>query len=117
MKEVHQTEGEYIAYECDEKHIWFGEDEDLGINLASRQADEDVTVDVCQDQDGNLVMGFPWDTWRYVAQVLIPAKTYTETTEDNPDYDESVPGSQKTTAKRTANPFDIDDCTIYLYAL
>ena len=48
---------------------------------------------------------------------MIPAKTYTETTEDNPDYDEKIPGSQPTTTKRTANPFNIDDCTIYLYAM
>lgn len=112
MNVIYKTEGsKYVEYEMTAKSIIFG-DEDLSINLKNRQRDEDVTVDVCADRDGYLVIGTA-SGYRYVAQVLIPATEYEETVTEGTDDEGNA--TQETT--RTAKDFDIDDCTLYLYAM
>lgn len=106
MKEVIKTAGEHIGYSIDDNCIVFG-DNDLSINLANRQMDEPVIIDICKDSNGFLVVGAATGV-RYVAQVEIPARTYTEVAAK----DET---SEEETATVEAVPFDIDNCTIYLY--
>lgn len=104
MREVIVTPGTHIEYTTTSKCITFG-DEDLTINLKNRQMDETTKIDICSDKQGFLVIGAETG-FRYVAQVEIPAREYTET-----------PGEQDGTTERTPVPFDIDTCTIYLWAL
>ena len=53
----------------------------------------------------------------YVAQVDIPARTYTEEEIQNPDYSEETENSQKTIIKRDPVPFSMDNVTLTLFAL
>lgn len=118
MKEVHMNEGEYIEYTNTKKAITF--DDDLTINLQKREQDEDVLIDICADSDGFLTTGVTEDAKRYVAQVKIPAREYTFDEEENPAYnpdEEEGPQNQKTITKKNPVPFDIEKCTVYLFAL
>lgn len=120
MNEVIKTPGKHITYETTSKSIIFGEDEDLSINLKNREQDEKTLIDICSDSDGFLVVGTAAGL-RYVAQIEIPARQYTETEETNPNYDpEAEEGSEaanQTIAVREPVPFDIDNCTIYLWGM
>lgn len=105
MKEVIKTTGEYVNYSVSNNCIVFGNN-DLSINLANRQMNDRVLIDICKDSNGFLVVGAATGE-RYVAQVEIPARTYTE----------AVSGENTETEGTAveAVPFDIDSCTIYLY--
>ncbi len=104
----YMTEGEsYIAYTTTEKSITFG-DEDLTVNLKTRQRDEIITLDICYDRNKNLVIGAA-SGFRHVAQVVVPAIEYDETTETDSDGEEQT--------VYTAKEFDIDGCTINLFTL
>lgn len=120
MKEVIKTPGTHITYATTSKSIIFGEDEDLSINLKNREQDESTLIDICSDSDGFLVVGAAAGL-RYVAQVEIPARQYTEEQEENPSYDpEAESGTEmasKTITVREPVPFDIDNCTIYLWGM
>lgn len=84
---VEMNEGQKIEYEIQntatKKKITF--DDDLTINLAKREEDWPVHIDVCYDEDENLVIGTAAGR-AYVAQIDIPARQYTpgETEEDPP---------------------------------
>lgn len=120
MNEVIKTPGTHIAYETTSKSIIFGEDEDLSINLKNREQDEKTLIDICSDSDGFLVVGTAAGL-RYVAQVEIPARQYTEEEQENPNYDpeaeEGAEARNKTIVVREPVPFDIDNCTIYLWGM
>lgn len=120
MKEVIKTPGEHIPYDTTSKSIIFGEDEDLSINLKNREQDETTLIDICSDSDGFLVVGTAAGL-RYVAQVEIPARQYTEEEQENPNYDpeaeEGMENRNKTIVVREPVPFDIDSCTIYLWGM
>ena len=120
MNEVIKTPGTHIAYETTSKSIIFGEDEDLSINLKNREQDEKTLIDICSDSDGFLVVGTAAGL-RYVAQVEIPARQYTEEEQENPNSDpeaeEGAEAINKTIVVREPVPFDIDNCTIYLWGM
>lgn len=119
MKEVIMTLGTYIEYEITKKSIIFGDD-DLAINLNNREKDEKVLIDICSDANGELTMGVAVGL-NYIAQVEIPARQYIEEEQDNPKYDpEAEEGTEEAREKiitRTAVPFDIENCTIYLWGM
>ena len=121
MKEIIKTPGTHIDYETTGKSIIFGDD-DLAINLKNRERDESVQIDVCSDSTGNLTMGTAAGL-RYVAQIEIPARQYTEEEQENPDYDpenqdQGVMGMlTPTIIVRTPVPFNIENCTISLWGL
>lgn len=120
MNEVIKTPGKHIVYDTTSKSIIFGEDEDLSINLKNREQDEKTLIDICSDSDGFLVVGTAAGL-RYVAQVEIPARQYTEEKQENPNYDpEAEAGTEaasQTITVREPVPFDIDNCTIYLWGM
>lgn len=120
MNEVIKTPGKHIVYDTTSKSIIFGEDEDLSINLKNREQDETTLIDICSDSDGFLVVGTAAGL-RYVAQVEIPARQYTEEEQENPNYDpEAEAGTEaasQTITVREPVPFDIDNCTIYLWGM
>jgi len=108
MREVIMTPGTHIEYETTSKSITFG-DEDLTINLKNRQMDETTKIDICSDKQGFLVIGAETG-FKYVAQVEIPARQYTEAA--------GAPGENgEPTMQLVPVPFNIDDCTIYLWGM
>lgn len=86
---VEKNEGTKIAVEQRGKKIAFGDD-DLVIRCDNRQRDIPVTVDVCADDNDNLVIGVGVGRY-YVAQVEIPAIQYTEVEEEGETRMEPVP--------------------------
>lgn len=107
MKEVIKTEGTQVIYSVNGDCIVFG-DNDLSLNLANREMDEKVLIDICKDSNGFLVVGAATGE-RYVAQIEIPARTYTEVAAEE--------NAEEETAAVEAVPFDIDNCTIYLFGM
>ena len=119
MNAVIMSAGNHIPYETTSKSIIFG-DEDLSINLKNREQDEKTLIDICSDNDGFLVVGTAAGL-RYVAQVEIPARQYTEQQQANPNYDPEAEAGAETASQtitvREPVPFDIDNCTIYLWGM
>ena len=95
------NEGKKIEYEITGKKICF--DDDLTINLAKREEDAPVHIDVCYDADGDLVIGAAAGR-AYVAQIDIPARSYTEEGE----------GEEVTLVPV---PLDMDKVTLTLWAI
>ena len=99
---VEKNEGTKIAVEQRGKKIAFGDD-DLTIRCDNRQRDIPVTVDVCADDNNNLVIGVGVGRY-YVAQVEIPAIQYTEVEEGGETHMEPV-------------PLDMGDVVVVLWSL
>ena len=72
---VEKNEGEKITYEVSGSKIFFGDDE-LMVNLKTRERDEEVTLDICKDIQDGLTVGVNTEAREYVAQVTIPAREY-----------------------------------------
>lgn len=68
------NEGPKIPYDVSDTRVCLNDD--LTINLAARQKDWPVHIDVCSDSDGALVIGTGSGMY-YVAQFDIPEKQYT----------------------------------------
>jgi autotransporter translocation and assembly factor TamB len=105
---VEKNEGTKIDYEVQDtatkKKITF--DDDLTINLAKREEDWAVHIDVCFDEDKNLVLGTAAGR-AYVAEIDIPAREYTE--EPDPEDPEQI--------IRTPVPLDLDKVTLSLWSI
>lgn len=118
MIEVHMNEGEYLPYTHTKKSVTI--DDDISVNLLKHEEDEESVIDIYYDRDKNLMLGYDTDSQHIVVQIVIPARQYTLETEDNPDYDSSKEESamnQKTITKKVAVPFDIEKCTVRLFAI
>ena len=99
---IEKTRGKHIKYAVTEdKKIIFGENE-LTVNLAARERDHEVTLDICTDNDGGIVIGTGGKAQRYVAQIIIPARKY-----------ETEGREEETTLK--AMDFNMESCTIILW--
>lgn len=107
---VNKNEGEKIPYEQTGKKVCF--DDDLTINLAKREEDEAVHIDICYDSDGALVVGAAAGR-RYVAEIDIPARCYTETEIEDTDSTEGA----KTKMQREPLPLDMDKVALTLWAV
>ena len=116
--------GQKIDFEQSGTRLIFGDDE-IMLNAAKYQKDWDVEVDVCRDKSGNLTIG-TGSGLRYVAQVEIPAATYTETEieaeepAEAPAAEDAAEGdgmNQKTTIQRDKNPLDMGDVTVILWSI
>jgi len=105
---VNKNEGPKIDYEVKntstKKAITF--DDDLSINLIKREQDWPVHIDVCFDENGWLTIGTAAGR-RYVAEIDIPARQYTEET-DPEDPEQTI---------RTPVPLNLDNVTLSLWAL
>jgi len=100
MNIIEMNEGQKIPYSVNGRKVTF--DDDLTIDLAKRQRDWEIPVDVCSDSEGELVIGAAAGRY-YVAQLTIPAKQYTE-----PENEDEAP---------QPIPLDMDDVTMALWAL
>lgn len=105
----------FIDYEVSGNKITFGDDE-LTVNCAKKERDYLVIIDIIKDKFRGLILDInSQDNESYIAQIVIPARTYTESFVPNPDYDPSDPESQETIYTKTANAFDIDNVELILY--
>lgn len=112
MKIIEVGEGRKISFE--ESGTWLNFDDQIMLNLKKSEADYDVHIDISSDVFGHLETGV---SDYYVAQIDIPARQYTETEIENPDYDKSDETSQKTIIKREPVPFSMDNVTLTLFDL
>lgn len=112
MKVIEVDEGTKISYEISKTKITF--DDELMLNLAKYEQDDDVNIDICADKNGNLSTA---TAFRYVAQIYIPGRTYNEVEIDNPDYNPDEGISNKTIINREPVPFSMDNVTLMLYSI
>ena len=121
---IEKNAGQKIDFEQSGTRLIFGDDE-IMLNAAKYQKDWDVEVDVCRDKSDNLTIG-TGSGLRYVAQVMIPAATYTETeipaeeTAEALAAEDAAEGdgmNQKTTMQRDKNPLDMGDVTVILWSI
>lgn len=115
MTIIEKNVGQKIPYEVFGNKICF--DDDLTINLAKREEDWPVHIDVCHDPDGALVIGAAAGR-SYVAEIDIPKRKYTEV----PAEDATEPVATGTEGMNTGPvmepvPFDIDSITLTLWAV
>ena len=76
-----KNKGEKIPYAVKGSKITF--DDELMVNVQRFERDDPAHIDICRDRFGNLVTGvIPGYAERYVAQIDIPARAYTETVID-----------------------------------
>ena len=118
VKVIEKNAGPKIAYEQTGTCLIFG-DYELMINAAKYQKDWDVTVDICKDKAGNLTIGTE-SGLRYVAQVMIPAATYTETPIEPEEGAEPMSDTGEgmiSTVQREQNPLDMGDVTLVLWSI
>lgn len=71
---VEVNEGTKIDFEQMGTKIFFGDDE-IMVNVAKYQQDEERTIDIVIDRSGNLAIGADSGI-RYAAQIEIPANEY-----------------------------------------
>lgn len=112
---VDKNTGAKINWTQNKTKIIFGDD-DLAVNCATRQREQDITVDICYDSEQNLVIGAAGAV-RYVAQIFIPGFKYdeTETTEEVMDMD----GNKKTENRivKTKKDLDMADVVLTLWSI
>lgn len=105
---IQKNEGQKIDYEIQntatKKKITF--DDDLTINLAKRQEDWPVHIDVCFDADGALVIGAAAGR-KYVAELDIPAR----------EYEQGEASGEGDTPLTVPVPLDLDTVTLSLWAI
>lgn len=107
---VEKTPGKHIEYALSGgKKITFGDDE-LTINLASRERDFEVSLDICIDEEDGVVIGTGGRAQKYAAQIVIPARRY-DIIEDG----ENENGEPKEVPMPI--PFDMSLCTLILWGL
>jgi len=113
---VEKNEGTKIPYEEIGNKICF--DDDLTINLAKREEDHAVHIDICYDKQGELVIGAAAGR-SYVAEIDIPQREYTQPEAEETTEAEDVEGGM-THANSTPSepvPFDMDKVTLTLWAI
>ncbi len=125
MNIIHKNEGPKIPYSARGSKITF--DDEVTYNLTKYERDEPCHIDLCRDKHGNLVSGvIPGTAERYVAQIDIPARGFTEKEVENPDYDaenedggeeSGMSGKSPTIIQKDPIPFSMDNVTLTLYAL
>lgn len=93
IKEV--NEGVKVAYAEEGTRLYFGDDE-LMLNLKKYERDEEVTINICTDDDMILIAGL---SKYFVANIIIPARAYEDA------------------EKTTPVPFNMDRVTLCLWAL
>ena len=90
---IEKNQGRKIGFKVSGNKITFGDDE-IALNLAKYERDEEVQIDICTDDNHILIAG---PSKYFVANVIIPAKSYDEAGE--------------------AVPFNIENVKLVLWAL
>ena len=120
MNIISANEGPKIPYTI--MGNWLNIGDQIMLNLEKIESDRAEHRDVSADAFGSLQTG---EGLYYVAQIDIPARQYTETEIDNPDYDPDAEaagesggmGHSEKIVKRDPVPFSMENVTLTLYAL
>lgn len=110
---IEKNEGVKIHFEQLGTKIIF--DDDLMLNLAKRQLDEPVHIDICYNKSRALTIGTD-DAWAYVAELDIPAKEYEITQTEDKETTEEHTGMMSE-IERIPLPLDMDKVVMTLWAL
>lgn len=102
---IEKDEGKKIDYEVEGTRITFNDD--LSINLAKREKDYEVHIDVCFSEDRELVVDSKSGVY-YVAQIDIPARRYKE-------EKQTEKGEEKVALVPV--PLDMDTVTLTLWSV
>lgn len=103
---IEKNVGPKIPYEVTGKKVCF--DDDLTINLAKREQDYPVHIDICSNRDGELVIGTAAGR-RYVAEIDIPAREYI--------YPDPPADPEEEADPPVPVPLDMDKVTLSLWAI
>lgn len=95
MTVINVNEGPKVAYEIAGTKIFFGEDE-LMLNLSKYERDNEVIINICSDNEALLTSDL---SENFVANIIIPARSYTEGENPQPV------------------PFSMDNVLLYLWAI
>lgn len=124
---IEKNEGEKIPYTQNGTVVSFAGGR-LSLDCALYQKDWDVHLDVCENADGNLVMGTE-SGQKYIAQLDIPAREYLypEPAETAPAIPADLDGEETETAAvepehtetepPVALPLDMEKVTLSLWAI
>ena len=104
-----KTPGKKIAYEVQKNKVVFGDDE-LPVNLASRERDYEVTLDICIDMEDGIVIGTGGKAQKYAAEIVIPARRYDM-------IEDGVDNNGKLREVPIPIEFDITLCKLILWGL
>lgn len=110
---IEKNSGAKIPYEVNGSKICF--DDDLTINLAKREEDYAVHIDVCYDADRQLCIGAAAGR-SYVAEIDIPARKYTDPVPVQSE-DGDNEGMMRNTTPCVPLPFNMDLVTLSLWAV
>lgn len=122
MKIIEKNTGKKIDYELNGTKLSFA-DGALTLDLARRQRDSVVALDIMVDNEGSLTTG---RGRFYAAQVEIPPIEYDEKIipapepagqEDGKDTAPGGMGGNRETVERTPRPLDTDEVILYLFAI
>ena len=113
MKVIEVNVGKKISYATSKNKITF--EDELMLNCEKLERDFDVCVDICIDKYGMLTAGSLGE--KYAAQIEIPARQYTETQVENPDYNKEDETSQEYITERNPVSFSMANVTLKLYAI
>ena len=82
----------------------------MTINLATRERDYEVSLDICIDEEDGVVIETGGKAQKYAAQVIVPARRYDviEDGEDENGEPKEIP---------VPIPFDMSLCTLILWGL
>jgi hypothetical protein len=106
---VEKTAGAKIPYVIDGNKISFNDE--IMLNLESRERDYDMHIDICKDVDGCLTTGVvPGATTDYVAQIDIPAREYDFVANGTDEEGNPVEAPMPL-------PFNMGKCTLTLWGL
>ena len=116
---LEKNPGVKIAWSQSGNKLIFGDD-DLSIRCDTRQRDWPVQVDICADEDRNLVIGVGKGRY-YVAQVEIPPIAYVETEIEAAEGEDAaggtMDGENRSSVKREALPLDMSEVTLILWSV
>ena len=116
---VEKNTGTKIDWKQSGNKLIFGDD-DLSIRCDTRQRDWPVQVDICADEDRNLVVGVGKGRY-YVAQVEIPPIAYVETEIEAAEGEDAaggtMDGENRSSVKREALPLDMSEVTLILWSV
>lgn len=105
-----KNQGAKIPYQVDGTRITFADD--LSINLAKREEDWPVHIDICAGATGELVIGAAAGR-SYVAEIDIPARQYVDTGVS----DALSEGEETAQPQSEAVPLDMDQVALTLWAV
>lgn len=114
MNIVEKNDGTKIDYSVDEDKLTLADE--MTMDLSKYERDYPVHLDICENSDDILVIGI--SEW-YVAQIDIPARQYTETTQTVPTDQTDADGNPifDVVIQKTPVPFSMDNVTLTLWAL